>query len=353
MKFLTTLTVATALLLTVIGLISCGQSNAKTSNGSAATAEPPPVFVTVEEVRLSPFTDAIQATGIIKAYDDVMIAPEEGGIIQEWKVKKGDLVVKGQILALLKDDVIRAGYEAAEAQYKLAQLNFEKQAKVFEDQAVSELQLKSAEYNRDAAKAQMELARARLERTRLRSPITGFFNDRFVDAGEFAPPAVPVAHVVNISNVKIQADVPERHAQYVAVGTNALITVDAFPDDTLVGTINYVGAVLSANNRTVPIEIVLANPQRKLKPEMIARLKIIRSTNNNAVVISESVIQQVDTDKMIVFVENNGKAEERQVKLGNRQGNKVQIVEGLNPGDRLIITGFQKLANGQRVQIAG
>jgi membrane fusion protein (multidrug efflux system) len=352
MKLVMKLCIATALVLSVTGLIACGQSDAKTSNGAPAS-EPPPLYVTIEAVQVSPFIDAVQATGIIKAYDDVMIAPEEGGVIEEWKVKKGDLVVKGQVLAALKDDVIMASYKAAEAQYKLAQLNFEKQEKVFEEQAVSALQLKSSEFARDAAKAQMELMKARLERTQLRSPITGVFNDRFVDEGEFAPPAMPAGHVVNISQVKVQADVPERHAQYVVPRTHAIITVDAFPNDTLVGTIGYVGAVLSANNRTVPIEIVIGNPERKLKPEMIARLRIIRSTRTSAVLINEGVIQQINSERMIVYIENGGTAEERQVKVGGRHGGKVEIVDGLKPGDRLIVKGFQKLTNGQKVQIGG
>lgn len=337
--------------LLAIGLSSCGKSNAKTAEGSQK--ETPPVFVKIEEVRLSPFIDATSATGVVKAYDDVMIAPEEGGTVKEWKVQKGDLVVKGQVIGLLNDDVIKASYQAVEAQYKLAELNFEKQEKVFSDQAISELQLKSAEYNRDAAKAQMELMRARLERTRLRSPINGILDDRYTDVGEWAPSGVPVAHVVNIANVKIVADVPERHVADLSVGTPALITVDALPNDTLVGKISFVGSVLSSSNRTLPVEVVIGNPGRKFKPEMIARLRIMRASKGTAVMISENVIQRIDENRMIVYVENDGKAEERTVKIGGRQGTMVEITEGLRPGDRLIVIGFQKLVNGQRVQIAG
>jgi membrane fusion protein (multidrug efflux system) len=334
-----------------VGFSACGKSGAQPTN--EATKEEPPVFVKVEEVRLSPFQDAISATGIVKAFDDVMIAPEEGGMIKEWKVEKGDRVVKGQIIGLLHDDLLKAAYSAAEAQFKLAELNSEKQEKAYQDQAISELQLKSAEYNRDAAKAQMELARARLDHTRLRSPVDGILDDLYTDVGEMAPPGVPVAHVVNLAKVKIVADVPERNAPHVAVGTPALITVDAFPNDSLVGMISYVGAVLSASNRTFPVEIVIGNPTRKLKPEMIARLRIMRATKDAAIIISENVIQRVDENKLIVYVENGGKAEERSVKIGARQGTKVEITEGLQVGDRLIVSGFQKLINGRRIQIAG
>lgn len=351
MKALHTLALFGAAGLVSIGFLTCGKSDAQPANGIAKEA--PPVFVKVEEVRLSPFHDAITATGIIKAYDDVMIAPEEGGTVKEWKVEKGAIVVRGQVIALLSDDVIRASFEAAEAQYKLAELNYEKQAKAYADQAVSELQLKNAEYSRDAARAQMQLARARLERTRLRSPIDGILDDRYADVGEMAPPGVPVAHVVNLSRVRIVADVPERHAPDISLGTMALITVDAFPQDTLVGRISYVGSVLSSSNRTFPVELVIGNPGRKLKPEMIARLRIMRASKERAIIISENVIQRVDENKMIVYVENGGKAEERAVKIGGRQGSMVEITEGLRVGDRLIVSGFQKLVHGQRVQIAG
>jgi membrane fusion protein (multidrug efflux system) len=332
-------------------IAACGQSDAKTS-GSTEVREPQPVTVRVQEVQPVPYAEVVNATGIVKAYEDIMLSPEEGGVIKEWKVEKGQRVTKGQILALLRDDVLQASYQAAVAQYKLAELNYSMQEKVYSEQAISELQLKSSEYNRDAAKAQADLMLARLERSRLRSPVDGILNDRFVDEGEFAPPAAPVAHIVQLGLVKVVADVPERFAGSVKVGVQARVLVDALGADTLVSRVSYVGAAVSPNNRTLPVEIILPNPQQRLKPEMVARVQIILSQRQGAILVNENIIQQVDRNKLVVYVERNGVAEERVVRLGGRQNGRVEIVDGLKPGDRVIVSGFQKLVHGQPVQVS-
>ncbi len=331
-------------------LTSCGQSDAKSGAADKATTVIA-VPVKVQEVRLTVFEDAMQIAGTVKGLEDVMISPEEGGVIKEWRVQKGQPVKRGDILGVLNDDVIRASYEAASAQYKLAETNFQMQKNIYAEKAISELQFRSAEYNRDAAKAQADLAQARLDRTRLRSPIDGIFNDRFLDAGEFAPPAVPVAHVVNLFNLKVLAEISERYAGSIDVGSVVNIIPDAFPNDTLRGRIIFVGSTISANNRTCPIEIKISNPGLRLKPEMIVRAQVIRSVKKDAILLSENAVQLVDRDRLIVYVENNGKAEERVVRPGVRQGTLVEIVDGLKRGDRVIVTGIQSLVDGQPVSV--
>lgn len=351
MKWITVLGGAVFTIGMVLLLSSCGQSNAKTDGTSETKTEPAPVQVKIQEVKLTNFSDAMQVAGTVKGLQDVLLSPEEGGVLKEWKAEKGQLVKMGDIIAILNDDVIRASYAAAAAQYKLAQTNFEMQKNIFEEKAISELQFKSAEYNRDAAKAQADLALARLERTRLRSPIDGVLNDRFIDAGEFAPPAVPVAHLVNVRQLKVVSEISERYAGTVETGNAVTIVPDAYPGDTLRGRIIFVASAISTSNRTMPIEIAISNPGLKLKPEMIVRVKVLRSVKTNAILLDESVVQLVDRDRVVVYVENNGKAEERSVRLGTRQGSVLEIVDGLKPGDRVIMTRLQNLVNGQAVSV--
>jgi membrane fusion protein (multidrug efflux system) len=332
-------------------LIGCNGSNTKAGQDTEIQEERA-VTVRVQEVHPAPFSEILTVAGIVKAYEDVMLSPEEGGIVKEWKVKKGARVAKGQVLAVLKDDVLQANYDAAAAQYNLAELNFSKQQAIYAEHAISELQLKSSEYNRDAAKAQADLMLARLERAKLRSPINGILNDRFVNEGEFAPPAVPAAHIVNLGTVKIAAEIPEKHSAAVSIGAPVRVTVEAIGSDTLTGKISFVGAAVSANNRTLPVEIVISNENHGLKPEMVARVQIVRSERQGVILIDGGIVQQVDRNKMVVYVEHQGRAQERVVKLGAREGTLVEVVEGLSAGDRLIVTGFKKLVNGQSVEVA-
>jgi membrane fusion protein (multidrug efflux system) len=333
-----------------IGLISSCR-NADENNAQKIQS----VNVEIEVLKPSRLVDAIQVAGTVKAFEDVNISPEEGGVIKEWKVKKGQRVKKGDLIVVLKDEVIKAGFDAAEAQYQMADLNLGKQKKVYDQQGISELQIKNFEFNRDAAKANADLMKARWERTQIRTTIDGVIDNtpmgNLLSEGEFAPPGQPIVRVVNNSMVKIQAEVPELYSGMVSRGTSAIITSDALQGDTLKGKVSFVSSTVSAANRTMQIEVILSNPFRKLKPEMVAKVKLLREVKENAILISENLLQLVDRDRTIVYVENNGKAEERHLKIGGRQGIMVEVVEGLKLGDHLIVSGNQKLINGTPVNV--
>jgi RND family efflux transporter MFP subunit len=327
-------------------------SSCKKSDGENNEQKIQLVNVGIETIKPARLMDAIQVSGTVKAYEDANISTEEGGIIQEWKVKKGQSVKKGDVIVSLNDDVIKAGYDAADAQYKMAELNLEKQKEVYDQQGISELQYKNLEYSRDAARANSDLMKARWDRTQIRSPFDGIVDNIIPNVGEYAPPGVPVARIVNTTKIKIQAEVSELYSGAIPVGSHAIVTIDVLSGITLKGNVAFVGSTLSSANRSLMVEIVLHNIQQKLKPEMIAKVKLLRETKSNAILVSENVVQLVDRDRAIVYVENGGKAEERTLKLGGRQGNMVEILDGLKPGDRLIVTGFQKLVNGTLVSVS-
>lgn len=332
------------------GITGCGGSGVNEDNRlkNAERAVP----VAVQEIRPRPFAETVHVSGVIKATEDITVSAEEGGVVKEWKYEKGQYVPKGAVIVLLKDDVSRASYEAAAAQYKITALNFEKQQKVFDEQAVSELQFKSSEYLRDAAKAQADLMQARLERTRIASPISGILDDRFVDEGELAAPGAPIARLVDIASVKVLANVPERYAGSIGRGSPVTLTVVALPGETFAGKASYVGSTISPDNRTFPVEAMLRNPHLRLKPEMIVRVRIVQSVQRQTLLLEEEVVQQVDRNKFVVYVEEKGRAQEHVVQLGGREGNLVEITSGLNPGDRVITSGHQDVAPGQAVVVS-
>jgi membrane fusion protein (multidrug efflux system) len=331
--------------LLLIALLSLSCHKSETSNGQTIQ----PVNVQIEILKPRVLVDAIQVAGTVKAYEDVNMSPEEGGILSEWKVAKGQRVKKGDLVVVLKDDMLKAGWNAAEAQYRMAELNLEAQRKVYEEHGISELQFKNLQYARDAAKANADLMKARWEHTQLRSPIDGIVDNTIPNKGDFVPPGVPIARVVNTSLVKIQAEVPELYAGSINVGTPSVIIFDALPGDTLWGKVSFVGSTVSAMNRTLAIEILLSNSPQRLKPEMVAKVKLLRETKQDAILVSANVVQLVDRDRTVAYVENAGKAEERTLKLGGRQGIMVEVLEGLNAGDHLIVTGYQKVVDGSPV----
>ena len=340
--------ILTGLLLVVaVTAVSCRKSGTEGEEDKIQ-----PVYIRVEVLKPTSLVDAIQIAGTVKAYEDVNLSPEEGGVVKEWKVKKGQYVRKGELLVVLSDEVIRASRDAAEAQAKMAELNLQSQQGVYEQQGISELQFRNLELARDAARANADLMNARWERTQLRSPIDGVLDNTFPNLGEFAPPGVPIAHLVNTSIIKIQAEVPERYAGVVSRGAEARVSFDALPGDTLTGKVSFVSATVSPANRALTVEFVLRNPSRRLKPEMIAKVSVLREAKVDALMISNDLVQLVDRDRFIVYVENGGKAEERRLSLGGRQGNKVEVLQGLSSGDRVIVSGYEKLVNGSPVIVS-
>lgn len=346
MKTLRHTTLLLLVILALAALSSCGKKEEATTGELVQ-----PVNITVQKIAPASMIDGIRVSGSVKAFEDVMMSPEEGGIVKEWIKKKGDRVKKGDLIVMLRDEVIKAGFDAAQAQYKMAQLNVDKQKSVYDQQGISELQYTNMLYSRDAAKANADLMKARWERTQLRSPIDGVVDNTMPNVGEMAPPGMPIARVVNTSSIKIQAEVPELYSGTIKTGTAASVTFDAVPDLTLEGKVTFVSTTVSAANRTLLIEIVLPNPNGRIKPEMVAKVELIREKKTNAILVSENLIRLVDRDRYVLYVEREGKAEERRVVLGGRQGNMMEIISGVKIGERLIVSGNQNLINGSPVII--
>jgi membrane fusion protein, multidrug efflux system len=330
-------------------LMSCGKTATPQAGADPNNRR---LNVKVETVQPAIFSETLQIAGIVKAYDDVMISSEEGGVIKEWMVEKGQRVKKGEVIAALKDDVLRPSYLAAESQAKLAELNYQKQEKVYQDQGISELQVKTAEFSRDGVRAQAELAKARWERTFIKSPVGGILDDHLVDAGEMTIPGVALARVVAIDRVRIQINVPERYLGSLTKGTPVTFSVIAYPGEQFSGRIAFVGSTVSPDNRTVMVECVIANPGGKLKPDMIAKSTIVQSVPRKALLVAEEIVQQVDEGKQVVYIAENGRAVQRSVSLGARADGKVEIVSGLKAGEQVIITGQDQLVDGQALSIA-
>jgi membrane fusion protein, multidrug efflux system len=260
-------------------------------------------------------------------------------------------VAKGTVIARLDSSVLKASYDAALAQYKLADVTYRKQKKVFEQQAISELQLQTLEYQRDAAKAGADLAEARFERTIIRSPFTGILNDRYFEVGEMVAPGAPLAHVVSNGRLKVRAGVPERFAGRLNTGDAVSFTIDAFPGEKFNGKISFVAAAINPDNRTIPVEVTIQNTGGKLKPDMIVTLNITLKAFAEAIVIPSDYIQQVDIGRFVAYVENNGIAEERVLEIASSSQGLANISKGLKEGDRLITVGFQSVAQGQKVSV--
>ena len=156
--------------------------------------------------------------------------------------------------------------------------------------------------------------------------------------------------IVDVSRVKVSEGIPERYINDVSKGSKVKITFDILPGEEYNGTVNYVSPTLSKINRTFEIEVVLNNPDRKLKPEMSANVQVTRFSVDNAIILSQDLIVDFGEEKY-VFVLENDIAKKRVVTIGGRNGNDILIESGLKPGDKLIYEGYQSLVDGDKVKV--
>ncbi len=167
-------------------------------------------------------------------------------------------------------------------------------------------------------------------------------------------PGAQVARIVAVDRVKVTGGVAERFAVAVSPGDSAVISFDVLGDETVIGTIGYVGSAVDTRNRTFPIEVVIANPGRVIKPHMVANVLIANSRLQDVVVIPQSAVGRTE-DGYQVFVAEEGSeallAKARLVRLGPSYENLVVVEEGLNVGDQLIVRGQQLVEAGDRVRV--
>lgn len=339
----------------VVLLTSCGSSGQETEAAELEEDFAKVVNVEVLEIQPSGFTGYIRLTGEVEAYNDVVVSAEETGLIERFFIEKGSYVRKGEPIAKISDDVLRAQVDEAEASADLARERFERQRQLWEEEKIgSEIAYLEAKYQAQLQAARLETLRARLDRTLINSPISGVFDERHVDAGEIVAIGAPVGRVVDIDRLKVTGGVAERFAGSVGVKDTARVRLDVLGGQELVGTIGYVGATVETRSRTFPVEIVIDNPDRLVKPHMVANVEIANRRLEDALVIPQSSILRTEEGYQVFVVEERAGrlfAGARHVTLGPSYANRTVIEDGLDRGDLLIVRGQQMVEMNDRVRI--
>jgi len=295
-------------------------------------------------------------------------------------VRLGDSVRKGQVLAVLDDREIReqvrqaeASFEVAratirqrEADLKFAETNLERSRNLFARQLLPQQNLDDADARQQAAAAQLDLSRAQfeqararldelrltLENTRVVSPVDGFVARRELDPGAFASSNAPVVSVVDIELVRLVANLVEKDLRRVQPGTPARVDVDAFPGETFEGRVARVAPVLDPATRTAQMEVEIPNLSHRLKPGMYARVALLVSKHENALVVPRNALVDLE-GRSGVFLVEGGTARFQVVKPGLLDLQRAEILSGLTEGQRVATTGAHALRDGDPIVLAG
>lgn len=347
--------------------------------GGGGFARPP---MTVELASPSRANVAQQLTvvGNLVGEQTVAVVPKVAGRLEEVYVKLGDRVARGQRLGKIEDreireqvkqseaafEVGRASIRQREADLKFAETSLVRSKELFDRQLLPKQTLDDADARHQAAVAQVELARAqlmqsaaRLEELRITlantvivSPVNGFVARRAADAGAYVSQNAPVADVVDISLVRLIANVVEKDLRRVEQGEPARVEVDALPGETFAGRVARVAPVLDPATRTAQIEVEIPNPGHRLKPGMYARVHLTIEQRSNALTVPSNALVNIEGRRGVFLAENNTAAF-RPVDVGIEEPARVEVLSGVKDNDRVITTGAAALQNGDRIVVPG
>jgi RND family efflux transporter MFP subunit len=338
--------------------MGCNSSDASPETAAGAdSAYVKVVNVEVRSVQPVDFTSAVRITGVAEADDDVTVSAEEGGTLERFFVDKGARVAAGAAIAKIDDDLLRAQRDEARAAASLAEERYARQKELWEEKGIgSEITFLQTKYQADEANARLAALERRLARTVIRAPVGGVVDDRYVEAGELVVPGTRIVRVIDTSRLRITGGVPERFGPSVQAGGSATITFDVLPDTVFEGLIEFVGAAVDPASRTFPVDILMPNPGGRVKPAMVANVRVATERLDGVIVVPRDVVLRTEDGYQVFVVgELDGRAVAmaRQVVLGPGSENEVVVTGGLESGDRVVIKGQQMVDAGDRVLVVG
>ena len=219
-------------------------------------------------------------------------------------------------------------------------------AKASRDQALASARQLRADIQAQASS--LQLAERELRDTVIRAPFEGYVAERLVSLGQFVQPQTPIMRIVRLQPLKLTAEVPEKFAPWIETGRAVLVHVDAYPDQAFTGTVVRISPSVNLKSRAFAIEGEVPNPDGRLKPGTFARVQITTDHVDRAVTIPASAVQsRYGTNR--VFVVHNGELAGREVVLGDRLGDRVEVSKGLDAGTPLVAKDVEQLADGMKV----
>ena len=315
------------------------------------------VNVEVSPVQPTTFVQYIRVVGEVEPLHDVTVSAEETGTLAAFLVAKGDRLTRGQPVTRISSDLLDAQLEEANAILDIATERYQRQRRLWEEQSVgTEMAVLEAQSQVLTSAARLKVLETRKARTLVTSPITGTYDEQYVEVGELVNPGTRLLRVLATDRVKVVAGIPERYALAIVPGTPAVVSFDVIEGREFEGTIGFVGVSVDPNSRTIPIEIVLDNGDGLIRPRLVANVQVERARAEQVIVVPQDLVQRTETGFQ-VFVAKQGAdgltAEARTVQLGDSYANEVVVTAGLAAGERLITAGHRQVDDGSVVSLVG
>jgi membrane fusion protein (multidrug efflux system) len=320
----------------------------------------PTQTVTATTAQADTWQPSVKSVGSVTAVQGVDITAEVTGKVVEVAVEDGAEVEAGQTLVQLDADGLRAELRGARAEARLAEIELERQQRLRRQNANSEADVDRAESELEQARAAVDRVRSELDKKTIEAPFAGRLGIIEVDAGQFVDIGEPIVTLQTLDPINVDFTLPQQELARVRLGQPVRAEADAFSDRAFEGEVRAISPKVNQQTRNVAVRGRLANPEGRLRPGMFVDVAVQLPTQENVITLPQTAVTYNPYgDSVFLINESDGPDGETQltverkfIRTGANRGDQVQILEGVNEGDRVVTSGQLKLRNGSKVKIA-
>ena len=330
-------------------IISCGDKKKDATSPAGAQMQQQVLTADALIVATRPLSSDIEIPGTIMANETTEIHPEVSGRVVQLNVREGTFVGKGALLAKLYDGDLQAQLRKLEVQLKIAEQTEDRQQQLLKIQGISQQEYDLSLLQVSNLKADIDIVREAVRKTEIRAPFSGKLGLKNISQGAYVTPAIIVTTISQVSQLKIQFNVPEKYGSQLRNGQSINFTVDG-SQKTYTANIIAAEVKMDENTRSLAIRAVVKNPDAALIPGVFAKVKIVLGKNENAIMVPTIVVQPLGRKKL-VYLYKGGKSIPADITTGIRDSSNVQVLTGLSVGDTVITTGLLFLRPGADVKL--
>ena len=326
-------------------------SGPEASQEQAPSQRAVPVYV--QELQPSTFNHYINIQGTVESDKTIMITPKVSATVESVEVSAGEVVEKGEVLARLDGEVTKSQIAEVKTQLELARTVYERQKNLRSQDIGSEIELLQAETDVKSLESQLATLQEQYANYTISATIGGTVNKVLIKEGEFVSSTMQAFQLANSEALKVTAELSEAYINRIDLTDSVTISLPSI-DWQLTKTLDVVSKVIDPSNRTFAVEIYLPNGNNQIRPNMIAKLRINDYSESNQIVVPINVVQQTNEGGFLFLAKQNGSgwiSQRQQVETGRSYGSDIVIEQGLQPGDRIITTGYTNVANNGPIEI--
>lgn len=302
--------------------------------------------VQIDVVKKEEYTTDFKSNGTIEPIKELVYVSDVSGRIINILIDKGAWVSKGQTLINVDDEMLKADFIASEAAYNAIKIDYERFTKASEAGGVTKQQLDNMRTQQIAAESRYRTSKRRFEDATIKSPMAGYINERYVEVGAYLNPGARLFDIVDDSQLKLRCNVTESQVLKLSKGQDAEVTSSAFPQESFIGKIAFIGAKAD-RGLSYPIEIIIQS-KKGLRAGMYVTAHFEANTQKKGLLIPRNAVSG-SVKSASVFVVQNGIAKHRDVVVGDMIGKRVEITNGLQAGDSIVVAGLINISDGVKV----